>query len=43
MSLLIAAVATRNSLTIYHYHIVYDLTNFTAYVYRHDSGSDPNP
>ncbi|KAK0737787.1 hypothetical protein B0T18DRAFT_234491 [Schizothecium vesticola] len=30
MSLLIAAVATRNSLTIYHYHIIYDLTNFTA-------------
>jgi hypothetical protein len=31
-ALLIAAFVTRNTLTLYHYHIIYDITNFTAYV-----------
>ncbi|KAK0641424.1 hypothetical protein B0T16DRAFT_419812 [Cercophora newfieldiana] len=29
-ALLIAAFATQSSLTLYHYHIIYDITNFTA-------------
>ncbi|KAK3348732.1 hypothetical protein B0T25DRAFT_546399 [Lasiosphaeria hispida] len=29
-ALLIAAFVTQDSLTLYHYHIIYDITNFTA-------------
>ncbi|KAK0627344.1 hypothetical protein B0T14DRAFT_512456 [Immersiella caudata] len=29
-ALLIAAFATKDSLTLYHWHVIYDITNFTA-------------